>query len=460
MHTSASQDFVSFALKAQHEYDASKPLIVDAHDPTRTLNSTQFRLLVHTLIAGFKAQSPVRRDCVLLHLANHLSPTASPSDIISPFQVLYPALFLSIIGAGGVCMGSSPHSQRDELDHLVRLTNPQWIIAEDDALPTVLPVSAKNSISAENILLLDDVSLTSTLNSLRPGAQSQPQTPRPRPPEQTPSSPSFTTAPRLPSQSRLISLPMFHLFSSLWTHLFPLRYGHPRSTSSGASKPHLFLDAIRQYEITETYLVPTMVHLINQAPKTLDVTRSISSLRYVDVPRRRNSRIPCTSNPARARSGELYIRGPGLFKGHIGHGEQEDVDAEGWFRTGDVAYEKNGQYFIVGRSKALIKVRGSQVCPTEIEAVLLLHPPVSDVASYKVLDGILSLELASMNERREALAGLLQRTIMLPIRMIVGIVSVQMGDSCARRSNRPFQPADVERVGKSKIPLSWRTPPD
>lgn len=66
--------------------------------------------------------------------------------------------------------------------------------------------------------------------------------------------------------------------------------------------------------------------------------------------------------------GQLYVRGPGLFTGYLGRNESM-VDSEGWFDTGDVAYVKNGEYFIVGRTKELIKVRGyihSLPCPIDI----------------------------------------------------------------------------------------------
>lgn len=52
-----------------------------------------------------------------------------------------------------------------------------------------------------------------------------------------------------------------------------------------------------------------------------------------------------------------------------------------WMRTGDVAYiDKDGKFFIVDRIKELIKVKGNQVAPAELEALLLEHPDVADAA--------------------------------------------------------------------------------
>lgn len=55
--------------------------------------------------------------------------------------------------------------------------------------------------------------------------------------------------------------------------------------------------------------------------------------------------------------GQLYMCGPGLFGRYSGHSEAV-ADDQGWFRTGDIAYVKRDEYFIVGRTKELIKVRG------------------------------------------------------------------------------------------------------
>jgi 4-coumarate--CoA ligase len=52
-----------------------------------------------------------------------------------------------------------------------------------------------------------------------------------------------------------------------------------------------------------------------------------------------------------------------------------------WMRTGDVAYiDPNGYFFIVDRIKELIKVKGNQVAPAELEALLLEHPQIADAA--------------------------------------------------------------------------------
>ena len=58
------------------------------------------------------------------------------------------------------------------------------------------------------------------------------------------------------------------------------------------------------------------------------------------------------------------------------------LDLDGWLRTGDLCrVDPDGYLFVVDRVKELIKYRGYQVAPAELEAVLLAHPHVADVAA-------------------------------------------------------------------------------
>jgi acyl-CoA synthetase (AMP-forming)/AMP-acid ligase II len=81
--------------------------------------------------------------------------------------------------------------------------------------------------------------------------------------------------------------------------------------------------------------------------------------------------------------GELWIRGPQVMKGYLNNEKatNETVDSEGWLHTGDVAIvDERGIYTVVDRVKELIKYKGYQVAPAELEAVLLGHPEIADAA--------------------------------------------------------------------------------
>ncbi|CAG8413666.1 unnamed protein product [Penicillium salamii] len=463
--TDIAGDLLSFTFGGPKPYNLNQPLFIDAGDPSRSFTGTQFRQLVQTLIAGFKAHNIKPGDCVLLHLGN---------------SIVYPALFFSIIGAGGVYMGSNPRSQPQELDHILSLAEPKLILTTHEALPTVLDVSAPRGIHPSQVCVVDDRAIDycaqlflwyelghsaagsfigmhdaqhSNFADLLCYGQSDWVRFNETIAQTTPAA-MFTTSGTsgLPKAavlshhaiisqhrsiyydvpypvSRLMSLPMFHLFGALWTHLFPVRYGHPLFVLP-RFEVNEFIATVHKYKISETYLVPAIIHALNQS--TQPVSEYLTSLRYVGVA---GACIDSTSiqafrdrlNPLAyacqiwgmtevgvvfqtrygqpgdpgsigtqlagyevrlmdqdgivqgdQRAGELYVRGPGLLSAYKGRADA--LEPDGWYRTGDVAMVKQGQYYIVGRTKELIKVRGWQVAPAEVEAVLLQHPGIVDAA--------------------------------------------------------------------------------
>jgi acyl-CoA synthetase (AMP-forming)/AMP-acid ligase II len=88
-------------------------------------------------------------------------------------------------------------------------------------------------------------------------------------------------------------------------------------------------------------------------------------------------------------SGELCIKGPQVMMGYLDDPDKtaECLSKSGWLRTGDVAsYDEDGYFFIKDRIKELIKVRGFQVAPAELEELLLTNDLVNDVAVIQVPD--------------------------------------------------------------------------
>ncbi|MFF9816591.1 4-coumarate--CoA ligase family protein [Streptomyces sp. NPDC014006] len=83
------------------------------------------------------------------------------------------------------------------------------------------------------------------------------------------------------------------------------------------------------------------------------------------------------------QSGEILIRGPQVMKGYLGRPDATAamIDADGWLHTGDVGHvDEDGWLFVVDRVKELIKYKGFQVAPAELEALLLTHPGIADAA--------------------------------------------------------------------------------
>ena len=94
--------------------------------------------------------------------------------------------------------------------------------------------------------------------------------------------------------------------------------------------------------------------------------------------------------------GECLVRGPTVF---LGYKNDPTATAEariqdGWLRTGDIARADNeGFFYLTGRKKELIKFRGNQIAPAELEAVLLMDPRVADAGVCGVYDPAMETEI-------------------------------------------------------------------
>lgn len=87
--------------------------------------------------------------------------------------------------------------------------------------------------------------------------------------------------------------------------------------------------------------------------------------------------------------GELWIRGPQVMRGYLNNPEATAamLDGDGWLHTGDIGHvDRDGYFTIVDRLKELIKYKGFQVAPAELEAVLRSHPAVADAAVVPLAD--------------------------------------------------------------------------
>jgi acyl-CoA synthetase (AMP-forming)/AMP-acid ligase II len=104
-------------------------------------------------------------------------------------------------------------------------------------------------------------------------------------------------------------------------------------------------------------------------------------------------RIVSLDDPAKdlgpGEAGEILIRGPQVMKGYLGRPDATAamIDPDGWLHTGDVGHvDRDGWLFVVDRVKELIKYKGFQVAPAELEALLLTHPAIADAAVIGVHD--------------------------------------------------------------------------
>nr|AAQ11698.1 luciferase [Pyrophorus plagiophthalamus]AAQ11717.1 luciferase [Pyrophorus plagiophthalamus] len=87
--------------------------------------------------------------------------------------------------------------------------------------------------------------------------------------------------------------------------------------------------------------------------------------------------------------GELCIKGPMVSKGYVNNvkATKEAIDDDGWLHSGDFGYyDEDEHFYVVDRYKELIKYKGSQVAPAELEEILLKNPCIRDVAVVGIPD--------------------------------------------------------------------------
>ncbi|PMD52282.1 acetyl-CoA synthetase-like protein [Hyaloscypha bicolor E] len=88
-------------------------------------------------------------------------------------------------------------------------------------------------------------------------------------------------------------------------------------------------------------------------------------------------------------TGELWLKGPNIFLGYLNNpeGTKNALTEDGYFKTGDVGHQdKEGNFYITDRVKELIKYKGFQVPPAELEGILISHPDINDVAVIGIED--------------------------------------------------------------------------
>ena len=365
-----------------------------------------------------------------------------------------------MIGAGGVHCGVNPRSSALELDHILRLVEPKFIITSPDAFATVQQAACDRGYLDHQVYLLN-------LDNLSPNTEST-CLPAPPPEElafqfktsidisqdlfellchgesdwirfsdsmaaKSTLAVMFSTSgtsglpkaamlshnalvaqhlsliSEVPYEvSRLISLPFFHVLAASYLHIFPLRLGQPVFVMSRFQADD-FIGLIKRYSITDTYMVPPMVNILNKS--SLPLADHLRSIRYIAVggapigaatmkdledkldPSATLTQIwgmtefgPATLHQYPDREGcdgsigrplpgyEMRLLdnlGNEILEDHqsgdaevlcsgtmTGYKNRVPVQSGAWFPTGDVMARVSGKFFVVGRSKELIKVNG------------------------------------------------------------------------------------------------------
>jgi acyl-CoA synthetase (AMP-forming)/AMP-acid ligase II len=160
---------------------------------------------------------------------------------------------------------------------------------------------------------------------------------------------------------------------------------HLRLVNSGAAPlkaelaaecgKRLGCDVVQGYGMTELSPVSHLTPPGWFRPGSVGITAPSTQTRIVD---------PVTgADRDTGAEGEVWVRGPQVMKGYLNNPQATaaTVDPDGWLHTGDLGYmDADGHLYVVDRLKELIKYKGFQVPPAELEAVLLRHPDVADAA--------------------------------------------------------------------------------
>ncbi|KAK9367903.1 hypothetical protein V1509DRAFT_624725 [Lipomyces kononenkoae] len=239
--------------------------------------------------------------------------------------------------------------------------------------------------------------------------------------------------------SRLICLPQFHAFAFPLSHVGPFRNGVTTYVMSRFGRAD-FIRIVQNHQITEAPMVPAIIAQFVKSLSPADVSGPFRSLRWVwsagsplepsihrafeelihptgcvaqvwgltelgwistfkaparGIPGSVGMLLPfveakivndqgqeIVDGTATGAVGEIYIRSPMRMRCYLGMPAEtaSAFDDDGFYRTGDVGHYRDGAWYIISRIKDLIKVRGWQVSPSEIEATLLAHSGIADAA--------------------------------------------------------------------------------
>lgn len=118
--------------------------------------------------------------------------------------------------------------------------------------------------------------------------------------------------------------------------------------------------------------------------------------KFISIPDESSSEANEPVELPRGSTGELWLKGPNVFLDYHNNptATANAKTPDGWYKTGDVGYEdEDGFFYVTDRVEELIKYKGSQVAPAELEGLLVAHERVGDVAVVGVENASLGTEV-------------------------------------------------------------------
>ncbi|CZR51401.1 related to AMP-binding enzyme [Phialocephala subalpina] len=434
-------DVVSWTFEIE-QHDLDKPIYIDCSNATRNISARQARKLVRELVSGLQHHGVEKGDCVCVISFNDIDYTSLYLGIIGSgacFTGANPgytarelAHHVRITGAkilltelktlpvtleAAAECGVSPSNifVLNYQDEPVPSPHQSWNIllthGEKDWVTITDPNTAAAFVSTSGTSGLPKAAVIPHSYLISQGEFQE------------------TMIRETEKISTLIAVPPFHVFTMPVQHALPLRTNTPAYIMPRFSESE-FAHTLHQHQITQTVVVPPILMALTKRS-----SEELASLRKIFVggsvathgmqqqlyeklsPEARivqvygmtevgwattwtkdakdetgsvgqalpgtRLRLVSTSGEIIFKdsvTGEVQIHSPTLMKGYLNNtlATTEAFTADHWVRTGDIGYVKDGNWYIIDRTKDLIKVRGWQVSPAEIEAALLEHPDIID----------------------------------------------------------------------------------
>jgi crotonobetaine/carnitine-CoA ligase len=335
----------------------------------------------------------------------------------------YLFVWLALMEVGAIQVAINPAGTKAEFDGFVQQVGPKLVVTDDD-IPALFDADADGrgpaDVEPSDLAVMIPTSGTTGRSKLVMQTHLA----------YVMAGEGFPYWMQLSSDDRLMtSLPLFHINAPAYTTL-----GSVAARASMVLLPRFsastFIDDARRFGATEFNSIGAMLELITRQPQRDDdgdnplrrcyTGPSPTKERQEEIERRFDIEIVCgyglsespyglmwrhgtrpfgtlgsprqhpelgTVNEARVTDeGELELRNPVIMRGYFEMPEQtEAVLVDGWLRTGDLVTENDdGTYTFVGRKKEVIRRRGENLSPAEVEAALEQHPDVAEAAVIAV----------------------------------------------------------------------------
>ena len=383
---------------------------------------------VGAFAAGLRSRGARRGDVVALVASN------GPD---------FPVALHGALTAGLTVAPASPLLTARELGAFVRQVGARLVVADAAAMATAAAAARGDGVEAPLALASVEVDGPAALDAVDPGAlalllSSSGTTGLPKGAAHTHAGAvmtlrgfaSFPLTDLRPDDVMAGIIPMAHIFGSVMLNA-TLRAG-ARIATLPRFDLEAFLAMVQEHRVTVVPAVPPLVRALARHP--LVDRYDLSSLRLVvigaapcpvELERECRERLGCVvgqsfgmtelapialpeeewcpgalgrlvpgveaivvdvdsgARVGAGETGELWLRGPALMAGYLGDetATAATIDAQGWLHSGDLArFDDDDRLYVVDRLKELIKCRGYQVAPAQLEAELALHPAVADAA--------------------------------------------------------------------------------